>query len=99
MDTLPLPPRPHLAQYRKRAKELVEAAAGPENDAVRHWATGWLEALARLRGGPGTPSVQESLERRRARHPRSPSTICYVNWTSSNRAAAMERYDCLRASR
>ena len=50
MDTLPLPPRPDLEQYRKRAKELVKAAGSTDDDAVRAWATEWLETLARLRG-------------------------------------------------
>ena len=63
MDTLPLPPRPNLAQYRKRAKDLVKAARSTEPDAVRAWATEWLEALARLRGQTVTPFVEESLDR------------------------------------
>jgi ankyrin repeat protein len=63
MDTLPLPPRPDLAQYRKRAKDLVKAAGSTEPDAVRAWATEWLDALARLRGQTVTPFVQESLDR------------------------------------
>ena len=63
MDTLPLPPRPDLEQYRKRAKELVKVAASTEPDAVRAWATDWLETLARLRGEKVTPFVQESFDR------------------------------------
>ena len=63
MDTLPLPPRPNLAQYRKRAKELVKAAASTDNDAVRTWAEDWLETLARLRGTTSSPFVQGSFDR------------------------------------
>jgi ankyrin repeat protein len=63
MDTLPLPPRPDLAQYKKRAKSLVAAARSSEPAAVRLWATEWLETLARLRGEPISPFVQGSLDR------------------------------------
>jgi hypothetical protein len=63
MDTLPLPPRPDLAQYRRRAKELVKAAASTDEGAVRVWAEEWLEALARLRGTTGSSFVQGSFDR------------------------------------
>jgi ankyrin repeat protein len=62
MDTLPLPPRPDLAQYRKRAKDLVKAATSTEDDAVRAWATDWLQTLDRLRGTV-SPFVQGSFDR------------------------------------
>ena len=35
MDTLPLPPRPNLDQYKKRAKSLVAAAQSNDPNAVR----------------------------------------------------------------
>jgi len=63
MDVLPLPPRPDLAQYRKRAKELVRASTSPDSNAVRRWAAAWLEALARLSGATITPFVQGSIDR------------------------------------
>jgi hypothetical protein len=63
MDTLPLPPRPNLEEYRKRAKELVKAAESREPDAVRAWATDWLATLARLRGVTSSPFVQRSFDR------------------------------------
>ena len=63
MDTVPLPPHPDLAQYRKRAKDLVRAAKSPEPDAVRVWATQWLETLARLWGEPLSPMVRASVDR------------------------------------
>jgi ankyrin repeat protein len=63
MDVLPLPPRPELSQYEKRAKELVRAAGSPDPGAVRAWATDWLETLARLLGVPITPFVQHSFDR------------------------------------
>jgi ankyrin repeat protein len=63
VDTLPLPPRPDLAQYRKRAKDLVKAAASTEHDAVRAWATAWVETLACLRGVTPSPFVQGSFDR------------------------------------
>ena len=63
MDTLPLPPRPDLAQYKKRAKDLVTVAKSKDPGAVRAWATEWLESLAKLRGVPITEFVQHSFYR------------------------------------
>src|SRR5439155_16364810 len=63
MDTLPLPPRPSLEQYRKRAKGLVAAAKSRDPDAVRIWASDWLGSLAKLLDVPITPFVQGSIDR------------------------------------
>ncbi|MEO8623485.1 MAG: ankyrin repeat domain-containing protein, partial [bacterium] len=63
MDTLPLPPRPNLEQYRKRAKSLVVAVHSADADAVRRWATEWLETLvARLDIAP-SEFVRHSMDR------------------------------------
>jgi hypothetical protein len=63
MDTLPLPPRPDLEQYRKRAKSLVAAANSGDPDAIRQWATEWLTSLTRLLGVEITPFVKGSFDR------------------------------------
>ena len=63
MDTLPLPPRPDLDQYRKRAKSLVAAADSGDPNAVKRWATDWLTALSKLRGVEITSFVQDSFDR------------------------------------
>src|SRR5262245_27795373 len=63
MDTLPLPPRPSVEQYRKRAKALVAAAHSSDPDAVRSWSRHWLEALVKLLGEPFTPFVASSIDR------------------------------------
>ncbi|MEP6495045.1 MAG: ankyrin repeat domain-containing protein [bacterium] len=63
MDTLPLPPRPNLAQYKKRAKELVLAANSSDSTAVRAWAVQWLESLIKLLGVAVTPFAQSSFDR------------------------------------
>lgn len=63
MDTLPLPPRPNLEQYKKRAKDLVAAANSKDPAAVRSWATAWLGTLAKLLGVTVTPFVQGSFDR------------------------------------
>ena len=63
MDTLPLPPRPDLDQYRKRAKSLVAAANSGDPNAVKHWATDWLKALSKLRGVEITTFAQDSFDR------------------------------------
>src|SRR6266404_290764 len=57
MDAIPLPPRPNLEQYKKRAKELLRACKSRDQGAVRAWATIWIETLVRLHaltiGHPG----------------------------------------------
>jgi hypothetical protein len=63
MDVLPLPPRPSIEQYRKRAKDLVKAARSADAGAVRAWATAWLNAMAKLSDEPPSPFVQESIDR------------------------------------
>ena len=63
MDVLPLPPRPSLDQYRKRAKDLAKASRSSDRDVVRQWASAWLEALATLHDEPITPFVQGSIAR------------------------------------
>jgi ankyrin repeat protein len=63
MDTLPLPPRPDLEQYKRRAKDLLKACRSSDPGAVRTWASEWLAALARLRGVEITPFVQHSFDR------------------------------------
>jgi ankyrin repeat protein len=63
MDTLPLPPRPSLAQYRKRAKGLVKAARSTDRDAIKAWAREWLGSLAQSLGVEITPFVRGSIDR------------------------------------
>src|SRR5262249_25028727 len=47
-DALPLPPRPNLEQYKKRAKDLVKICKSGDRDALRAWVTEWIEALGKL---------------------------------------------------
>src|SRR5689334_24115773 len=63
MDVLPLPPRPSIEQYRKRAKDLVKAARSGDDAAIHDWATAWLNALARLGDQPPSDFVQGSIDR------------------------------------
>lgn len=63
MDTLPLPPRPNLEQYRKRAKDLVKAANSHDLAAVHIWATTWIASLARALEVPESPPLQAMMGR------------------------------------
>lgn len=47
-DVLPLPARPDVEQYRRRAKELTKACASGERGALHEWAQRWVTDLARL---------------------------------------------------
>ncbi|MGZ5443734.1 MAG: ankyrin repeat domain-containing protein [Thermoanaerobaculia bacterium] len=42
-DAIPLPPHPHLDHYRKQAKDLLKAC---RSNAVRAWATRWVQGLS-----------------------------------------------------
>ena len=56
-DALPLPPRPSLEQYKKRAKDLLKAARSPDPAALRVWASDWIESLAQLSHLETSPQV------------------------------------------
>ncbi len=56
-DALPLPPRPSLEQYKKRAKDLVKAAHSNDPAAVRAWAASWIDSLIRLSDLTLTPQL------------------------------------------
>lgn len=47
-DVLPLPVRPHLDQYRKRAKDLAKACRAGD-DAIDAWSVEWASTLLGLR--------------------------------------------------
>jgi len=67
MDTLPLPPRPNLEQYQKRAKELVKAAQSARLAAIREWADEWIHSLAKSLGEDVPRSPRSALDRSMAR--------------------------------
>ena len=62
-DALPLPPRPNIEQYKKLARDFQHACKSGEPAAVREWAAGWTEALARLQGRVVTPELQQTSTR------------------------------------
>lgn len=64
-DVLPLPPRPDVAQYRKRAKDLARASRAGD-DAIESWAARWVARLLALQpdGAPrADPGDAERLAR------------------------------------
>ena len=62
MDALPLPLRPNLDQYKKRAKELVDAARAGKADAIRAWASAWLTALTQALDMTQAPNYASLLK-------------------------------------
>jgi hypothetical protein len=46
-EAIPLPPRPDIEQYKKRAKALVDAVESGDPSAIRGWAEDWLESLSK----------------------------------------------------
>jgi ankyrin repeat protein len=58
---LPLPARPSLEQYRKRAKDLVKACKSGEPAAIRQWTTRWLESLDAQYRQSNTPAEPDAL--------------------------------------
>lgn len=63
-DVLPLPPRPSLEQYRKKAKDLVKACKSGDPDSIRAWTAQWIEGLAAFHGEPDRPRDSERIDRR-----------------------------------
>lgn len=56
-DALPLPPKPNLDQYKKRAKDLVKAANSPDSNALATWAKAWIHSLLNLSNLQITPTL------------------------------------------
>ncbi|MEP6766816.1 MAG: hypothetical protein ABJB66_21045, partial [Gemmatimonadaceae bacterium] len=63
MDVLPLPSRPSLEQYKKRAKSLATAARSDDSNAIREWATEWIHAIAKSQNVEISAFVQNSIDR------------------------------------
>jgi ankyrin repeat protein len=61
-DTLPLPPRPNLEQYKKLAKDFQHACQSNDPGAVRDWATRWAQTIARLQGLEITPKLRRRTD-------------------------------------
>jgi ankyrin repeat protein len=47
-DALPLPLRPNIEQYKKRAKDLVKICKSGDRNALREWASEWIQTLVNL---------------------------------------------------
>ena len=69
-DAIPLAPRPNLDQYKKLAKDLQRACKTADQGAVRAWAFGLIDRLARLHKARiaddalGLEPVAERIEQR-----------------------------------
>ncbi len=63
MDTLPLPARPVLADYVKRAEDLVGAVQSENTNAVQEFCNDWLEEIVRVSGPDLTDFVRASWKR------------------------------------
>jgi ankyrin repeat protein len=61
-DAQSLPPRPNLDQYRKLAKDFQHACKSGSPGAIRDWAAGWRETIARLQGLKITPEVRTQID-------------------------------------
>ncbi len=61
-DALPLPPRPNLDQYKKRAKDLLKASQSPDPAAIRTWAATWIDSLVRLSDLTLTPQLPVRID-------------------------------------
>lgn len=62
-DVLPLPPRPDLSHYRKRAKDLVRACRSDDPGAIRAWAAQWIADLIELQPGHAAAADRARLDR------------------------------------
>jgi ankyrin repeat protein len=55
-DALPLPARPNLEHYKKRAKELYKLCKAGDGDALRAWVAEWMEPVAKRFEPKATPA-------------------------------------------
>jgi hypothetical protein len=62
-DVLPLPPRPDVDHYRKRARELVRACLSGD-DAIHTWAVRWIEKLLELQTDVSPQAGSRDADRR-----------------------------------
>ena len=62
-DALPLPPRPSLDHYKKRAKVLVKACHSSDPAAIRAWVANWIDSLVRLSDLTITPQLPVRIDR------------------------------------
>src|SRR6267154_288814 len=60
-DALPLPPRPNVEQYKKLAKDFQLSCKSSGTGAIRDWAAGWAERIARLQGHEITSELQRQI--------------------------------------
>jgi hypothetical protein len=60
-EALPLTPRPNLEQYRKLAKDLIKACKSSDAEAIRTWASRWIERLSTLQHRPKTLQTADDL--------------------------------------
>jgi len=61
-DALPLPPRPSLEHYKKRAKDLLKASQSSDPAALRAWTVHCIDSLVRLSNLPLTPQLLVRIE-------------------------------------
>jgi len=61
-DALPLPPRPNVDQYKKLAKDFQRACKSSDPGAIRDWAAGWAEKIARLQSQEITPELRRRID-------------------------------------
>jgi ankyrin repeat protein len=59
-DALPLPPKPDLDHYKKRAKDLVKAANDSDPTSLEAWAQAWIRSLIQLSNLQLTPNLPAS---------------------------------------
>src|SRR5580698_275375 len=66
-DALPLPPRPHLNQYKKLAKDLLKAAQSPDPTTLHTWTAAWIASLHCLNTiAPHSPVILSEVEAQRS---------------------------------
>jgi ankyrin repeat protein len=65
-DAFPLPPKPNLDQYKKRAKDLLKASRSPDAAALQSWAADWIASLLRLSNNSSVILSEAAAQRSRA---------------------------------
>ena len=91
-DVLPLPARPDVEQYRKRAKDLTKACISGERGAVQEWTTRWVNDLARL-----APASEAAMVRDLERYVEQLADFAHVRLTRAGCALSEAQFIIARA--
>jgi hypothetical protein len=89
-DALPLPPKPNLDQYKKRAKDLLKASNSSNPRALENWAADWIESLVRLSNN--TPVILSEVAAQRSSATAQPKDPMPVGSSNNPKRSSLDGF-------